>query len=284
MYKTFTITAHNNLDGENRNITIEALDKNHARHIAHQIVEFPEMVLHVIEKGTLHLIRYTENGEKCWDNIEAATQEQAIAELRAIEPQSPIEILSVETFDNYEEAISAAYSGELQEAQEQQEQQEQPDEISVDSLRDGLELGDYGEYVNDYRGSSAYICDMIAEIADSNTSIYYSDILHFISENPEALADVIDEGLYDPSHGYDLHQHGQAAEYMTIERDIWDHLENALYLAALDFIRYDLERETIPVELSELLYEWAADPGDRMSDIPDRIREYFHGTQEDDGE
>jgi hypothetical protein len=187
-------------------------------------------------------------------------------------------------FPEYQEQQEQEQLEQLQELEQQQQEQEQADEISVDSLRDGLELGDYGEYVNDYRDSSAYICDMVAEIADNNTSIYYSDIMHFIGENPEALADVIEEGLYDPSHGYDLHQHGQAAEYMTIERDLWNHLEDALYLAALDFIRYDMERETIPAELAELLQGWAADPGDRMSDIPDRIREYFHDAQEDDGE
>lgn len=152
----------------------------------------------------------------------------------------------------------------------------QPDEIAVDDLRDGLNLGYYGEYLNDYRDSSTYIDDAIHEIADNNTSIYYSDILKYISENPESLADVIDEGFYDPSHNYDLYQHGQAAEYMTIENDIYNHLADALFLAALDFIKYDMKRETIPAELADNLRDWCEeDPGDRMDEIPDRIRDYF---------
>jgi hypothetical protein len=157
-------------------------------------------------------------------------------------------------------------------------------EVSVDELRADLDTGDYGEALNDYRDSSAYICEAISQAADNHTSIYYYDILRFISSNPEALADVVDEGLYEVRAGdkYDLYQHGQAAEFMTIERDIYDHLDDALMLAALDFIQYDLKRDAIPEELADYLRGWVRDPGDRMNDIPDRIREYFgeEGTEE----
>lgn len=159
-----------------------------------------------------------------------------------------------------------------------------PDEIKIDDLRDDLDDGNYGEYLNDYRDSSRYICDAISEIADNHTSIYYSDILAFISEHPDLLADVIDEGLYDPSHDYDLYKHGQAAEFMLIERDLYDHLADALFLAALDFIRYDLERETIPGDLADQIREWCddADSNDRMDFIPNSIREYFEQQEGDD--
>lgn len=154
-----------------------------------------------------------------------------------------------------------------------------PASVTVDSLRADLDTGNYGDRLNDYRDSSSYISDAISEIADSATSIYYSDILAFIGDHPDALADVIQEGLYDPRQEYDLYRHGQAAEYMTIERDIWDHLDDALMVAALDFIQYDLGRDRIPEELADYLSGWVRDPGDRMNEIPDRIREYFadHG-------
>ena len=159
-----------------------------------------------------------------------------------------------------------------------------PDVVNVDDLRADLDTGDYGEYLNDYRDSSSYISDAVAEIADNNTSIYYSDIMAFISQNPDALADVVAEGLYDPSHGYDVYKHGQAAEYMTIERDIWDHIEDALMLAALDFLKYDLGRDHIPEELADYLEGWVSDPGDRMNEIPDRIRDYFEDTDDKEEE
>lgn len=154
-----------------------------------------------------------------------------------------------------------------------------PDEVKIEALIDDLNLGAYADCVNDYRDSSAYICDMVAEIADNHVSLYYSDILRFISDNPDSLADVIEEGLYDPSHQYNLYAHAQAAQYMLIERDLYDHLIDGLVLAALDFIRYDLKREAIPGDLADLIRDWciaaADDTGERMNAIPDRIREYF---------
>lgn len=149
------------------------------------------------------------------------------------------------------------------------------DLVSVDELAADLDTGDHGDALNDYRDSSTYISDAIHEAADQRTSIYYSDIMAFVSEHPDALADVVAEGLYDPSHNYDLYAHGQAAEYMTIYNDIWNHLEDALMIAAVDFLRYDLKRQYIPAELADYLKTWVTDPGDRMNDIPDRIRDYF---------
>lgn len=148
--------------------------------------------------------------------------------------------------------------------------------VSVDSLRADLNTGDYGEYLNDYRDSTSGVADAIAEIADNRTSIYYSDILSFISENPESLAEVIEQGLYDPTHGYNLYEHGQAAEYMLIERDLYEHIEDSLVLVALEFIERDLGKTEIPEDLAEKLPEWAEEAAlDSMDYMPDRIREYF---------
>lgn len=154
---------------------------------------------------------------------------------------------------------------------------ESPATVHTLDLLDELDTGNYGDRLNDYRDSNGYICDIITEIADADTSIYYSDILDFIRNNPDSLSDVIDEGLYDPAHNYDLYKHGQAAECMTIERDIYKHLADAIMCTAVNFIRYDLDRETIPAELADLLREWCddADNNDRMNEIPDKIREYF---------
>lgn len=153
----------------------------------------------------------------------------------------------------------------------------EPATVPVLDLLDDLDTGNHGDRLNDYRDSSAYICDAVAEIADADTSIYYSDIMDFVREHPDALADVIAEGLYDPAYNYDFYEHAQAAEYMTIERDIYDHLADSLLVAAVHFLRYDLDVVEIPEELAELLREWCddADSGDRMDEIPDRIHEYL---------
>ena len=159
--------------------------------------------------------------------------------------------------------------------------EEPADTVYTLDLLNDLDTVNHGGRLNDYRDTDGYICDVIAEIADADTSIYYNDILDFIRENPDALADVITEGLYDPSHDYDLYNHAQAAEFMTIERDIYDHLAGSLMAAAVNFLHYDLGRETIPAELAELLREWCddADNNDRMNEIPDNIRDWFEENE-----
>lgn len=65
--------------------------------------------------------------------------------------------------------------------------------IDVDTLIANVNTGEYGDRLNDYRGSDEYIKDIIAEIADGEVSIYYSDIIKFISDNVEAVNDAIRE-------------------------------------------------------------------------------------------
>lgn len=153
----------------------------------------------------------------------------------------------------------------------------EPETVPVLDLLDDLDTGNHGDRLNDYRDSPAYICDAIQEIADADTSIYYSDIMDFVREHPDALADVIAEGLYDPSYKYDFYDHARAAEYMTIERDIYEHLADSLMTAAVNFLRHDLDVVEIPAELADLIRMWCndADSGDRMDEITDQIREYL---------
>lgn len=120
-------------------------------------------------------------------------------------------------------------------------------------IAEARKVSEYAADIADY-GGSTYICDAISEIAESNMSIYYSDIMDFISRNPEALAEVIDEGLYDPAHNYDLYKHGQAAEYMTIERELYNNLSDILRLYAADYILRQ-HGEEIPLEVWEAVEE-----------------------------
>ena len=63
--------------------------------------------------------------------------------------------------------------------------------LSVDELKEAISLNcDYSRNLCDYSGSS-YLCDAISEIADNNTSIYYSEISEYISKNVEKVNDAI---------------------------------------------------------------------------------------------
>ena len=156
--------------------------------------------------------------------------------------------------------------------------------VKTASLLDGVGLGDYGEFMNDYRTSDNYFCDVVSEIADANTSIYYSDIIAFISENVEAVNDAIKEFGWDGC-GSDLYKAGQMAEYLQIENDLLSRLEDCCLLLACDYLRYDLDTDEIPEELAECVKEWAAeaDHNDRISDFLGRIDSWFEEREQHPG-
>lgn len=157
----------------------------------------------------------------------------------------------------------------------------------ADTVRDYLDpatLDGYSsDFATDYAASdSAYICDAFAEFADGHTSIYYSDIMAFIASNPESLADVVAEGLYYPANDYDVYKHGQAAEYMTIERELFDNQTDILKTLALEYIDHIATDEQAAAFLAlsddEKEYrlahlEIAIDHADRLDDIADAVND-----------
>lgn len=141
------------------------------------------------------------------------------------------------------------------------------------------------DFTNDYMycGCTSYICDAISEHADSNTSIYYSDIEKFMSNNIEAVNDAISEFGWDGC-GSDLHKAGQMAEYMENERLIYDDLEDVCKLAALDFLR-NTEGELIAADLWDSV-EIAidADHNNRVDDLFDAIIDAVNGWKVEQAE
>jgi hypothetical protein len=88
----------------------------------------------------------------------------------------------------------------------------------------GLDTGDYGEELANYGGSS-YINDNIIEIADSNTSIYYSDIMEFIKNNDDWCNRALDEFGADGCDN-DIYKIGQTGEFMSIQEDLYSHIDD----------------------------------------------------------
>ena len=104
--------------------------------------------------------------------------------------------------------------------------------MTREELRDRLDLGDYGAEIDDYLTSSGYICDIFSEIADGNTSIYYSDIAKYIANHVDEVNDTIAEFGWEGC-GSDLYKAGQMAEYTSIERDLEEHIDDIIVYAAL---------------------------------------------------
>lgn len=145
---------------------------------------------------------------------------------------------------------------------------------NLDSLIDCL---------NDY--DSGYICDIISEIADSNTSIYYSDIIDFISNNVEEVNDAI-EDLGWEGCGSDLYKAGQAAECRKNENDMYNELEEGLFNVALSHIQYTMEVEEISDEqLDEIdkLCHYTYN-NDRLEDFLEIVEEIANGNIEEEEE
>ena len=161
------------------------------------------------------------------------------------------------------------------------EDQPEAETVNVRDLLNDLDLGDYGDQMNDYRNSDTYVCDAISEIADSNTSIYYSDIHKFIAENTDALEDAINEYGWEGC-GRDLMKAGQMAEYNTIQGDLYEHLGDTLKCAAYNLLIYDLGMDEAPAELIEAIDEMAEEEDDNatMEAIPGMITEWLEEHRE----
>lgn len=143
------------------------------------------------------------------------------------------------------------------------------------------ELNSYIDCLNDY--DNGYICDIISEIADSNTSIYDSDIIEFISNNVEEVNDAIEEYGWDGC-GSDLYKAGQIAECRKNENEMYEELEQGLFNVALSYIEYTLEVEKISDEQLDEIETLCSDTdnNDRLEDFLEKVEEIANGEEEEE--
>lgn len=154
--------------------------------------------------------------------------------------------------------------------------------LKIDELKNELEFDEngYARDLCDYSGHK-YICDVISDIADSNTSIYWADIIAFISENVEEVNDAIAEFGWDGCGG-DLYKAGQMAEFLFIEREINEHLEDGLKNYGINYYMEQTgNRDEIPADLWEIIEEAAENNPDYLDEITDAIDEYMQEDDED---
>ena len=124
--------------------------------------------------------------------------------------------------------------------------------LSVKELKEAIALNcDYSRNLCDYSGRS-YLCDAISEIADNNTSIYYSEISEYISKNVEKVNDAIEEMGWDGC-GSDLYKAGQMAEFLDIEHQIYAELDEAMLNYCYNYVLYELKiNEITPEQKDEI--------------------------------
>ena len=83
--------------------------------------------------------------------------------------------------------------------------------MTIDSLEEDLDLGEYGDQCPDY--SDDYITDTIQSVADSNVDLYHHDLLKWLPDNYEWIEEADAQGLLEGSKG-DLMKMTQMAQYV----------------------------------------------------------------------
>lgn len=110
------------------------------------------------------------------------------------------------------------------------------DAVNESTENDKMFLAEYSQsFIDDAYINSEYICDIITNFADNNTSIYYSEIKDYICNNIDDVTDAIDEFGWEGC-GSDLYKAGQTAEFLAIERTIYNELTDIIKYIALDFL------------------------------------------------
>lgn len=147
--------------------------------------------------------------------------------------------------------------------------------LNINELLKDLDTGEYGYEFENYNDSH-YICDVISEIADSNVSIYYSDIKEFICDNIDCFEDAINEFGWNGC-GSDFYKAGQLAEYLKNQQELYDHLDDSILNYALKYYVQQTDNILINDELHDLLtdYCYNVDHNDTLSVVVSIIDDFL---------
>ena len=138
--------------------------------------------------------------------------------------------------------------------------------ITLQDIEETLTLGDYGDQITDY-SNSAYICDVISEIADGNTSIYNGNLWDWAKDNYEYCEDAISEGLYDTSKDFDLMRLFQVGQYLQIQQELYKNITDILKWYAVN----DLGIEYFDI-IDEFITDENAHNYNRLDSLLDDIK------------
>lgn len=131
--------------------------------------------------------------------------------------------------------------------------------------------------------SGEYLSDLISEHADSEVSIYYSDIFEFAKNNFEDVNDAIAEfGLAKDSEGNpDIIRTIQSGEYLANERALYDDIDNIKELLIVDYLIDNIDNlkfiaattEEFDNIIGELVGEF--DESERIDNVCDAVNDKF---------
>lgn len=138
-----------------------------------------------------------------------------------------------ESADEVREAMEAIVS-ERQAEHERSHPKTPEGFVTIESLQDDLDLGDYGDQCSDY--GEDYITDRFHDVADENIDIYNYDLLQWLPDHYEWLEEADAQGLLEGTNG-DIFKMVRAAQYMCFTQDMYDHQEDIVRYVTLESLK-----------------------------------------------
>lgn len=153
--------------------------------------------------------------------------------------------------------------------------------LKIKELKKDLFIGEFGEEFANY--NQGYICDIISEIADNNTPIYYNDIWEEAKENQEYIEEALQEfGTPTDSNGnVDLIKIFQQGIYLKNEQEIYENLKDNLKYFMYDYIEKELNIEEITEEKNDDLLDWDfKDNNEQLENLIEHIENVIKESEE----
>ena len=154
----------------------------------------------------------------------------------------------------------------------------------LDLKPEEYELGELGYRFCDYSGSH-YISDVISDIADSEIDICAYSLFEWAKTNYEWAEEAIAQGLCDTSNP-DILKILQAGQYEQNTADLYDHLDAIMLNYCLNYIKYNLEKDTITDDQFEELQNQCTNVNnnDTLDMFEDFCTELFESEEDEEDE
>lgn len=121
--------------------------------------------------------------------------------------------------------------------------------VTIESLQDDLDLGDWGDQCTEYDADD--IGDRFGDVADGNIDIYFHDLLKWLPDNYEWIEEAEAQGLLEGAKG-DLIKMTQMGQYVCFTQDMYDHKEDIVRHVTLETLK-DAGVYAVSQELADAL-------------------------------
>lgn len=137
-----------------------------------------------------------------------------------------------EALEDFGDELDAAYAEHV--AEKAAQHPDLPDNMHyITDLQADLDTGMFGD---ELAGYGDYICDAIAEVADSNIDIYNGALFKWFPGNGEWIKEAESNGLLEGCKG-DIAKMIQMGQYECYTSDLYKHQEDSVRYALYDHLR-----------------------------------------------